>query len=106
GLSETEVAGLVFHPDGSFQFLVADGSGGLARATGFQREGNWNVLDSSDPSSPTKYFQTDVSLAGSGGNHLSLTFSSEPEKMSMNWMGGNAVYAALPPADAQPDSGP
>ncbi|HEX2881214.1 MAG TPA: hypothetical protein VHO25_16915 [Polyangiaceae bacterium] len=97
GLNETEeAAGVVFDTGGNFQYLIADGSGGLVRTTGFQQEGSWSVNDISNPDWPTKTFEIHLALVSRGVAGLDLTFSNEPEKMVMIWSGGQALYAALP----------
>lgn len=87
--------GLAFDADGTLQFLIADGEGGLARGTGFDNEGSWSALDNGvDTVTGEHYFQLNVSTPA-GGNYLSVTFSTDPVKLHMIWMAGSAVYSAL-----------
>jgi len=88
-----DTRGFQLSDDGTWRFLLADGDG-LVRGQGFENEGTWEVIDTTDGNG-AGYYQLNLSLAR-GENFYHPTFSTTPEKIYMPSMGGDGEYVLLP----------
>jgi hypothetical protein len=80
--------GLEITSDGHFYRLYLGPTDGTERGTGFDREGTWQVIDTSDVNGPGS-FQLNLDLAGVGTVITHPEFTTMPRKMRLN---NNGVF--------------
>jgi hypothetical protein len=86
----TTEAGLDIAADGSWYKLVSGADGSIERATGFDRQGTWEIIDTSAMNGkPT--FQLNLSIFGSGTVIVTPQFAADPLKTRLN---NNGVFVA------------
>jgi hypothetical protein len=93
----TDAVGLEFVSDGTWYALRQQPGGDIVRATDFDHQGSWSLVDTSAMNGPCSW-QLNVNQAGGGGLPAFPVFSDQPRKLRLSYAmaATDPTYVALP----------
>jgi hypothetical protein len=98
----SDEAGIVFDASGTWAKLYRNGQGGLDQGAGFDRQGEWDVYDTTAMNGPGA-LQLNIHVDGSETIDTFPVFSTVPRKLRIN---NNGVFIASYVFVDSPDGGP